>query len=237
MSKSSDVLSVTRREFLAGAGTIATTGYLVIQGSSSAIVAGALPAGKPDRVITFDATQTPIGCSISPKPTGAVVDPCGFTVNTKEVVSFKAITSKTKHHLAVMFVGDTPFVDNKDQQHKVWAFHGSDMDEANDGIGKDASISSKLKEGDSFEFLIGIWDEDDTSKIKSFTVDPTIIIGKGGSGIASAIAKLSAADGLLMKAAEAYPPKSDEIKSIEDRVTTLIAQLKELLYNPPGQTK
>jgi len=234
MSKSSDVSNVTRRGFLAGAGTVATTGYLLIGGPSSATVEPSFPPTAPNHVMTFDVTSNSIVCNIgSPQPPGS--DPCTLTVKPKDVVHFKAITvPKSKRHLAVLFIDRTPFVDTGGD--KVWAFHGSEGDEGN-GIGRLASIDPALSEGDVFEFSVGVWDEASGNKPKSYTGDPTIIIGKGGSGIASAIAKLNAADGLLMKAAEAYPPKSDEIKSIEDRVTALIAQLKELLYNPPGQTK
>ena len=232
MSKSSNNSNVTRREFLAGAGTMVTTGYLIIGGPSTAAAARPFPPGPPDHIMTFDATQSPIACILSPpQPTGA--DPCVLTVKTKEVVHFRAITSaiKHKHRLAVLFIDDTPFVD-KDGD-KVWAIHGTDSDETN-GIGKDAHIDPKLQVGDYFEFSVGIWDEHDANKIKSYTGDPTILIGKGGTLVASAIAKLTAANVLLQKAAVADPSDSGEIKSIEDKVSALIVKMRALLK---GQAK
>jgi len=232
MSGNSDPSNVTRREFLAGAGTFATTGFLVIAGPSSEAEPRSNPANPPDHTMTFDATKDPIACSSVPLQTGP--DPCLLTVKIKEVVHWKAITGKDKHRLAVLFIDRTPFVD-KDGD-KVWAFHGTDSDETG-GIGKHASIDPTLSEGDVFEFSIGIWDEKDPTKIRSYTGDPTIMIGKGGSAIASAIAKLKAANGLLLKAAAAYPPESDNIKSIEAKVATLVDKLQELVNKPQGKAK
>jgi hypothetical protein len=232
MSRISDDSNVTRREFLVGAGTMVTTGYLVIGSPSTAAVARSFPPRAPDHVMTFDVTQTPIACiNNPPQSTGA--DPCVLSVNPKEVVHWRAITSliKHKHRLAVLFIDRTPFVD-KDGD-KVWAFHGTDSDETN-GIGRDASIDPTLQDGDYFEFSVAVWDEENANKIRSYTGDPTIMIGKRDTLIASALAKLSAANGLLQKAAAAYPAKSDDIKAIEDKLSPLIVQLKELLK---GQAK
>ena len=227
MSKHSDVSNVTRRDFLVGAGSLATTGYLVIGGAPSDAATPSAQSGSPDHVMTFDVTQTPIACII--EPSQPEPDLCVLTVNPKEVVCWKAKTAKKKHHLAVLFADRTPFVD-KDGD-KVWAFHGTDIDEGN-GIGRYASIDPSLSQGDYFEFSVGIWDENDANKIKSYTGDPTIMIGKGGSHVASAAAKLTAANGLLMQAAAAYPPESDEIRSIEDKVTAVIVKLQAILKGP-----
>ena len=157
-----------------------------------------------------------------------------LVVKPKEVIHWKAFTSKTNHRLAVLFIDKTPFVDNDGDE--VWALHGTDSDYGN-GIGKQAKIRTDVHEYDVFEFSIGIWDEKDANKVRSYTGDPTIVIGKGGSQISSAIAKLNAANGLLAKAAIAYPAESDEITSIELKVTNLVAKLKELLDKQEGESK
>lgn len=233
MPKRSDVSNVTRREFLVGAGTVATTGYLVIGAPSSAAVEPSFPPTAPDHVMTFDVSNNSINCIIDSQPPGS---DCILTAKPNEVVNFKAITGpKGKRHLAILFIDRTPFVATGTTD-EVLAFHGSEADEGN-GIGKGASIKPNLSEGEMFEFSVGVWDEANGNKIKSFTGDPTIIIGKGGSLLASAIAKLSAADGLLLKAAKADPIDSNDIKKIEVQLASLIAKLKESLNKAQGQTK
>jgi len=233
MPKRSDLSDVTRREFLVGAGTAVTTGYLFIGGTSSAAADPSFPPPPPtDHEMTFDVTQDPIACSIDSQPPTQL---CMLTMNKGEKVHFKAITiPKRKRHLAVLFTDKTPFVDKDGDA--VWAFHGSEVDEGN-GIGKDAVIAPTVNIGEQFEFYVGVWDEDNSYKTKTYTRDPTIIIGKGGSLLASTIAKLSAADGLLMKAAKDDPTDSNDINKIETQLAALIAKLKESLNKAQGQTK
>lgn len=232
MPKRSDVSDLTRREFLVGAGTAVTTGYLVIGGSSSAAVDLSFPPPPTDHEMTFDVTQNPIACAIDSQPPTQL---CMLTVNKGDKVHFKAITiPKRKRHLAVLFIDKTPFVDKDGDS--VWAFHGSEGDEGN-GIGKDAVIASTVSPREQFEFYVGVWDEDNSNKTKTYTRDPTIIIGRGGSLLASAIAKLSVADGLLVKAAKDDTTDSNDINKIEAQLADLIDKLRESLNKVQGQTK
>jgi len=125
-------------------------------------------------------------------------------------------------------MNETPFLDAGG--NSVWAFHGSDSDEAN-GIGRNAHIKPGLPVGQTFEFMVAVWDEDN---LKTYTSDPTIIIGKGGSSLATAIAQLSAADHLLQKAATLQTPESANIKAAAVRVAAIISRLRVQLQR---QTK
>jgi hypothetical protein len=223
MPKPSDASDITRREFLVGAGTAVTTGYLVIGGPSSAATDPPFPPPPTDHEMTFDVTQNPLACGVDSQPATQL---CRLTVNKGEKVHFKAITvAKGKRHLAVLFTDKTPFVDKDGDP--VWAFHGSEGDEGN-GIGKDAVITSNplMKPGDTFEFYVGVWDEDNANKTKTYTRDPTIIIGRGGTPIVIAIAKLSAAVGLIKKAEEFYPDPG--IEAIEKQITLLIDKFRTI---------
>lgn len=207
--------NLARREFLRSAAAI-TTGYLVVGKPSRAVDLSLQPPGS-NHVMTFDVTQTPMQCTISPPQTGAN---CVLGVYGDDVVHWKAKTSGQKHHLAVLFISETPFRDSSGND--VWAFHGSDSDEGN-GIGRNAQIKSGLTPGQTFEFMVAVWDEDN---LKTYTSDPTIIIGKGGSSLATAIAQLSAADRLLQKAAALQTPESANIKAAAVRVAAIISRLR-----------
>src|SRR3974390_2031040 len=107
MFKGSDISNVTRREFLLGAGTVVTTGYLVIGGPSRVVVDPSLPPPAADHVATFDVTQGSIACFEDSVETLL----CEIYAKIGEVVNFKAVTTlKGKRHVAVLFVDDTPFV-------------------------------------------------------------------------------------------------------------------------------
>jgi hypothetical protein len=220
MSRTSDASNVTRREFLVGAGSIAATGYLVVGTASNNASARTSPLTTNTYIVTIDVTTTPIAYSTPQLP-----DASNLSVNAGDIVTWKAKTSGAKHHSAVLFIADTPFIDK--HGNPVYAFHGSKSDETN-GIGKNASIDPKAS--GSYEYCVGVWDEE---KLSTYTDDPTIIIGKVNVGAESAIAKLIAVDRELKKAALAYAVESEKIKSIENEVEALIDQLKKQLRSMP----
>jgi hypothetical protein len=224
MSNSHDASDRDRREFLKGAAVI-TAGYFVI-GKRPDSVDFLFQTPGP-HVMTFDVTQTPMTCTFSPPQSGT---DCTLTVTGNDVVHFKAKTSQSKHHLSVLFVDGTPFLDSSTPPNKVWAFHGSESDEGS-GIGKNAHIDPSLPDGATFEFLVGVWDGEDSNQ-KSYTSDPTIIIGKGGSSLVTAIAQLSAADRLLQKAAALQTTESENISKVEAQVALIIGRLRTQLQKP-----
>jgi hypothetical protein len=215
MSRNLNASNVTRREFLVGAGSVAATGYLVVGEASNSAPSRTSPRTTTNYVVTVDVTTTPITYS-----TPQLADASSLPVKAKEVVTWKGKTSGSKHHLAVLFITDTPFIDKNGDP--VYAFHGSESDESN-GIGTNASIDPNAS--GSYEYYVGIWDERTT---KTYTDDPTIIVGKGNAYAESARAKLIAADRELKKAALANPAESEKIKSIEDELKELIDKLTKL---------
>jgi hypothetical protein len=123
------------------------------------------------------------------------------------------------YQLAILFANKlTPFVDIKSGK-PVYTFYGSEDDEHNGGIGKNAKIDNLTK--GSFEYYVAVYDSD-TGQL--YIDDPTIIIGDGKL---AAEADLIAAKGELKKAAAAYPAKSDQIQSIEKSLRDLIEELKK----------
>lgn len=217
MSRDFNRLNVNRRQFLVGAGSIAATGYLVVgKASNEAPTRNSQPT-KIDYTVIFDTGSG----NIVPIANPPVPNAAYLSVLANQVIEWQAKTPGSKHHLAVLFVDDTPFV-YKDGTTKVYAFHGSEADEANH-IGIDASIASTVSEGDVYEYCVGVWDEDNK---KTYTADPTIIIG-GHQAENIARAKLIAAEALLRKAAAVFPKESKNIKVIETRVETIIGRLKK----------
>jgi hypothetical protein len=223
MSTYKQISSVSRREFLVGASCVVASGRLVI--------------GKPhgtDRGVTRPSASAPVTHEIwinvtpgqnEPKYTYPNGDDASLAYAQQgDMVFWRAKTGHTKHHLAVIFVGDTPFQAGTDS---VWGFHGDDSDEGN-GTGLKASIKSTVSDGDQFEYYVGIWDEHDSTKTGTWSDDPTIMIGKGGPNgdVKAAISKLAAANHLLKRAAAAYPLESDDIKGIESQLSQLIQKLK-----------
>jgi hypothetical protein len=221
MFRDFDTTNVTRRGFLLGAGSIAATGYLVI-GKAPTEEVHTSAAGTPDFVVTIDSRSCPqnppVYSSVPP-----VSDASVLQIDPKQVVIWKAKTSGNHHRLAVLFIDDTPFVD-RNSGNKVYAFEGSEADEAA-GIGINAWIDPNANQDDAFEYFVGIWDDDAKT---TCTDDPTIVIGKGGHlDLGSAIAKLSAADGLLKKAELADPSENENINHIEAQLHDLIGKLKK----------
>jgi hypothetical protein len=221
MSTSHDDSDLARREFLRGAAAM-TAGCLVVGKRSDSVDFLFQPPG-PNHVMTFDVTQTPMACTVKPPQSGSG---CILTVTGNDVVHFKVKTSQQKHHLAVLFIDDTPFLDPSGVG-KIWAFQGSEIDEAS-GIGKNGHIDPKLPDGATFEFLVAVWDGEDDNQ-KSYTSDPTIIIGRGGSALVTAIAQLSAADRLLQKAAALQTTESQNINNVEVQVAAIIGRLRAQL--------
>jgi hypothetical protein len=232
MSKDQQVSNVSRREFLVGASSAFASGRLII-GKPPAVdsdVAHCSAPGSTKHEIRISVTPGQSAPTYTDPATGA--DASLSYAEPGDTVVWRAHTGNAKHHLAVIFAGETPFVD-KDCD-PVYAFHGGDDEEGN-GTGLKASVASTVSDGDVFEYFVGVWDEHDGTKTRSWGDDPTIMIGKGGPHleIRTAIGKLTAADRLLRRAATDYPPESDEIKGIEKQVEDLIQKLRVLLQKSP----
>lgn len=213
MPRNSDASNVSRRQFLTVAGTLAATGHLFVGKASSAVPATTARRTKANHVVTIDVTKKPIAYSTPELP-----DASTLPVSATEVVTWKANTPGSKHHLALLFYPDTPFIDKNGDP--VFAFHGSENEEGN-GIGINASIDPKASGW--YDYCVAVWDE---SKMKTYTDDPTIIIGDGKLSAKAARAKLIAAQKELKRVAQTYPPVSEQIKSIESELQKIIDELK-----------
>ena len=211
MSKTLAASNVTRRWFLLGAGSIAATGYLVVGKPLDSTPNRSFPSGKADYIVTVDVTKTPIHYS-----TPLLPDASSLNDKAGEIVTWAAKTTKTKHHLALIFFPQTPFVDNNN--NPVYAFHGSQDDETN-GIGIDASIASAAS--GSFPYCVGVWDIDAK---KSYGDDPKIIVGKNGD--TEAKTELVSASESLKKAVHLDPRLEGKINPIENKLEHVIKGMK-----------
>jgi hypothetical protein len=221
MTKELDNPNVSRRAFLAKASGAVAVGHLVIKCSGKAASLGGPTSTKWEVTVTPDYTTTPPTVNYSlPDGTDAYLLP----VQPGDTVLWKAKIKHTHSHLSVLFVGETPFVHNSGSA-PVFAFHGSESDI----VGKDASISTAVQDGDSWEYYVGVWDDDGSPTVATATDDPTIIIGRGMLGTASARAKSIAARRLLERAEKDYPEDANRLKSIAGELNKLIDKWEKLL--------
>jgi hypothetical protein len=212
MAINSEVSNASRRRFLTVAGAAATC-YIVVGKASSAEAARTHPRTKPDFVVTIDVTKNPIAYTLADSS-----DASELHVSAGKVVTWKSITPGSKHHLALVFYPDTPFIDKNN--NPVFAFHGSESDEGN-GIGINASIDPNASGW--YDYCVAVWDE---SKSRTYTDDPTIMIGDGKLTTKAARAKLIAVEKELKKVAQYYPPASEQLKSIGTELQNIIHELK-----------
>ena len=163
--------------------------------------------------VTMDTTQN--------KPNKPIVytdqdghDATDLSVHSGDVVCWRAKTSGNHHHLSVIFVDDTPFVDSNNNE--IWEFSGSDADESHGCIG--ATISPTA--GGSYKYCVGVHDDDASS---SHSDDPTIKVGGGNA----AIAYLNAAIADLNRAVELDPALETQIDPIEENLNQIIGDLSK----------
>lgn len=207
MPSDSAISALTRRGFLSGASTL--VGSLVVASKSPAVEITS--AGRPpaaDYPILVDTTQKPIHYSAP-----GVSDASALKVAAGKVVSWSGKTSGARHHLTVVFKGDTPFLDAKGDP--IYAFFGSQDDEPN-GIG------ATLDPGADGEYCYCVVVCDEDGK-KAFFDDPKIIVG---NGLSQGRAQIDSALRLLQKAVQRNSSLKTQIDPIEVRLRHVAKTLR-----------
>lgn len=211
MSGKSESSNVSRRQFLAVAGSVAAAGPFAVGKSMSS----ALPPPAPSPVdypVTIDITNPHTFKYSTPTQSDASV--------LKHVAANQTFTwavktpSTGKYRVTILFLKTTPFADvNK---NPVYAFEG---DSGQGGVG--GKISASPSDG-TYKYYVAVLD--DTTGL-TCTDDPKIIVGNGDDAraeIASALGDLKDADTKL----SSRPKVQRQIESVEHKLEYLIDELK-----------
>jgi plastocyanin len=200
MPSKTEALHLTRREFVAGAGSVVTSGFMIVVDNSIASVHSPRPP----------ATHTVI---MDVRSGSIQYNDKDLSVSKGDVVHWQAKTRGSKHHLSVIFSPTTPFTDN---HNPVYGFYGSQDDENHGGIGKNASIDTNASGTYKYWVLVG---DDDNGGI--FPDDPKIIVGGGNP----ALADLLAAKEYLERAVISDPSLKDRLAPLEEKLFQVISSL------------
>jgi hypothetical protein len=206
MSRNSDVSNVSRRQFLAAAGTVAAaSSFAVGKDSDSAQTTPPLPPA--DYVVTIDVTTKPISYSARDGQ-GNVVNMSnnGLMVNPNDSVTWKVHSRRKKYSLTIGFFNTTttPLMDASN--NPLYSVSGTEADEGTKKIG------GMIEPNATGTYKYSVRGKDDAGT--PFPDDPTIIVGK-----LSPRAKLIEAKGELKQV-------EDKIKSIEEELGVIIDELK-----------
>jgi plastocyanin len=211
MSIDSDASSVNRREFLALASSAAAAGALSV-GKPSGLVPSPLPPPTPYSV-TIDITTSPISYSVGGHHAYRL------KVNAGDSVTWKAKTNGSTHHLAILFLKETPLSDASNQP--LYAVHGSEVEETGSGIG--GTIDSDAS--GTYEYYVAVFDG--VTK-KTYTDDPKIIVGTGNleaeAELALALDDLKTAGTKL----SSKPKQRQQLESIERELEHLMNELNDV---------
>ena len=208
MALNADSSNVNRRRFLVVSGAAAASSLAL---GSSLGSTQALATAPVDPLVTIDITKSPISYTVSGNNAYRLAVKGGDTVN------WKATTTGPKHHLAILFVKETPFSLNK---QPVYAFHGSEIDEAGAGIGGsiDANASG------TYEYYVAVFD---SATNLTYTDDPKIMVGSGNLTVDAELKELILLHSELEDvAARSDPTLRKKIESIDEKLEKLIDKLK-----------
>jgi plastocyanin len=210
MSGKPEASNVSRRQFLAVAGSVAAASSFAV-GKDSGSAQPLPPAPTPaDPLVTIDITAAPISYSASGH------NAYRLKAKNGDIVKWQAKTSSTKHRVTILFLKDTPFSDGS--KKPLYAFHGSEADEAGNGIG--GTIDDDAS--GTYEYYVAVFD--DKTNL-TYTDDPKIIVGSGndaGAEISLAVDDLKRAGAQL----SSKPKLQKKIESIEDELVRLGGELK-----------
>jgi len=202
--------NVSRRQFLAVAGSVAAANSFAV-GKDSGSAQALPPAPSPaDPLVTIDITTAPISYSVSGH------NAYRLKVKAGDSVKWQAKTTSAKHRVTILFLKDTPFSDGS--KKPLYAFHGSEVDESGSGIG--GTIDDDAS--GTYEYYVAVFD--DKTNL-TYTDDPKIIVGSGNDAAAEitlALDDLKRADAQL----SSKPKLQKQIESIEHELEHLIDELK-----------
>lgn len=208
MSTNSESPNVSRRAFVTTVARVAATTTLIMSKAEGLV---SPPPAAPDYPVMIDVTKNPISYSAGGKHAYRLHVKAGSSI------TWTAVTSQKNHHLAILFLKETPLVDKSG--NPVYALQGSDAEEAGSGIG--AGIDGEAS--GEYEYYVAVFD--DATKT-AYTDDPKIIVGSGGvsaaQDVSSALEDLRRANPRLLN----EPKLHEEAESIEQRLQDLLQKLK-----------
>lgn len=212
MSMNSDASNVSRRQFLAAAGSVAAASSFALGKDS-----GSAQSPPPPPVVykvTIDVTKAPISYSMT-DPNGVVHNAYRLRAETGDKVTWTVKPSKTQYHVSILFLKETPL--NDTNGNPTYTVLGSDQTTIPPMvIDKDAS--------GTYEYYVGV--VDDYTK-QTYSDDPKIIVGTGNF---EARATITSALDELRKTAEDVERKREhelekQIESVEKKLERAIDEL------------
>ena len=220
MSINCDASNVSRRQFLAAAGSVAAASSFALGKDSGSAQSTPSPPPIPPPVVhnvTIDVTKKPISYSVGNPAANAY----HLQVNPNEVVTWTAVTSSPnpKHCVAIFFQKETPLADTNIRPVRTLLW--SERDETPNGppvtIDPDAS--------GIYEYSVAVLDEGTQT---TYTDDPRIIVGTGNfearTTITSALDELRKAAEVAERKRE--PELGKQIESVEKKLERAIDELK-----------
>jgi hypothetical protein len=198
--------SVSRRHFLAVAGSVAATCSLSAGNGSNLSNAAAASINYP---VTIDARTTPFTYTTS-VPMAATPAYHLHVASANSTVSFTVITSgANQHSAAIFFPNDTPLVDKNGRP--MQAFVWSQTEES-----APAMLPMDPDASGQYEYRIVVFD-----KVAGTTTseDPKFIVGGGGIELTEIIEKLN-------EIKKEHPGEDKTIESIKTELQQLFIELK-----------
>jgi hypothetical protein len=183
MPKNSDVSIVSRRNFLAAAGSAVAASSFAL-GKDGGAFKNATPAPPVNYLVTIDVTGGSISYSavikdtVPPTPV-SLSNNRDLSVESKDTVEWQTKTNKTAnnpvpvHRLTILFLpNETPFIDGSG--NPIYVFEGSQDDEAKHKIMGTIGPNSS-SQCEDYECYVAVID--DAKGGKTYTDDPKIIVG------------------------------------------------------------
>jgi hypothetical protein len=196
MSKNSNTSNVSRRKFLAVAGTVAAASSLAVGKDVQSAQSSAAPASPVHYLVTIDATTNPISYSAKNKDTNTNVPMPNksLTVNLGDEVKWRATTTgpNPRHRAGIRFTSTSPF--------SVIEFKWSE----------NQSGGGNTQYAGTYYYCVGVFDH---QSHEIYADDPKIIVGG-----ATAKAEVTEAESELKEVKE-------RIESIEALLSKAIEQL------------
>jgi hypothetical protein len=214
MSRNSDTTNVSRREFLAAAGTIAATNSFAVRKITNPDPNS--PPPPASYVVTIDATTTPISYRF-PDSTGVAHNANRMKVNASDKVAWIAKTPSPNHHaVTLFFLKETPLVDATANNKPIYALYWTESQESPSGIGGTIDPDGS----GTYECYVAVVD---TKTNQIYIDDPKMIVGSGNFEL---MVELSQEVKKLGPVANECPSQSKDIRRIQENLQGIISKLE-----------
>jgi hypothetical protein len=204
MSRYSDASNVSRRQFLAVAGSVVAANSLAVGEGSGSAQALSHPLTSGPYLVTIVVANNAISYRAQDGLGHSVVANPLTIGGAGETVTWKVDIGGKKYHLAIIFL-KTPLVNSSNKP--VYAVSGTESDEGTNKIG--GMIGSKAS--GTYKYFVRVID--DTTDIE-YPDDPIIIVGKAPN----AREQLIEADGQLKEVREKIDTIEKELGEVIDKL-------------------